>query len=375
MVCGRMARFFGDAYPSVSDPFFRRALELAERGRGTASPNPLVGCVIVRDGAVVGEGWHERAGGPHAEVVALAAAGDAARGADVYVTLEPCDHHGRTPPCTEALLRAGVGRVAIGMKDPDTRVGGGGADRLLAEGVEVAFADDPSPFEALNAGWLRVLRDGRPRVRVKVALTLDGHAALREGERAAVSGPETAVMTARLRAEADVVMAGRSTVLVDDPALTVRDADGRVSEKQPLRVVLCHAGVPPADARVLTDGAGPSAVLVPEEVGPALDELERTGTRIIRYRGGDGVSGALRALADDGACDVLVEAGPRLFTLLWSEGVMDELVVYHAGGVAGPQAPPLFVESTCEGTAVERTLQAFEAGTVGGDVVTVWGRS
>ncbi|HEY5506558.1 MAG TPA: bifunctional diaminohydroxyphosphoribosylaminopyrimidine deaminase/5-amino-6-(5-phosphoribosylamino)uracil reductase RibD, partial [Coriobacteriia bacterium] len=202
-----MTRHFGDPYAVVAEPHLRRACELAERGRGTTAPNPVVGCVLVRDGEVVGEGWHERAGGPHAEAAALADAGDAARGATAFVTLEPCAHVGRTPSCADALVRAGVARVVIGAPDP-TRLAGGGAGTLRQAGIDVSFADDPRPFHELDVEWTHRQRTGRPFLRVKVALTLDGRPALLEGARSALTGEAARAFTMRLRARADAVLVG-----------------------------------------------------------------------------------------------------------------------------------------------------------------------
>lgn len=366
-----MARLFGDAYASVNDPFLRRACELAERGRGTTAPNPPVGCVIVRDGVVVGEGWHERAGGPHAEAVALSAAGTAARGATAYVTLEPCAHEGRTPPCAHALVRAGVARVVIGLADP-TPLAGGGAAVLREGGVEVEFASDPRPFSSLLREWLHVAATARPFVRVKTALTLDGHATLAEGVRSALTGGEAGDLTMRLRRAADAILVGAGTVAVDDPSLTVRDADGTVAAVQPRRVVLCRTAQPDPAARMFGDVHGAVTLLVPEETG--LDPaFEGSGVQAVTYPVADGLGGALTALAELGITSLLVEAGPRLLSALHEAGLIDELIVYHAGGFAGEEAPPLFVgESQEDPSTLLRPYRAVEAGIAGGDAVTVW---
>ena len=366
-----MTRLFGDAYSSVRDPYLRRAIDLALLGRGSTAPNPVVGCVLVRDGVVVGEGWHERAGGPHAEAAALAAAGDAARGATAYVTLEPCSHTGRTGPCAEALAAAGVARVVIGLADPNP-LAGGGADFLRRAGVEVAFAPDYEPFAALNEEWLHHMRTGRPFVRLKVALTLDGRPALATGVRSALTGESACALTMRLRAESDAVLVGTGTVAVDDPSLAVRDADGALAPHQPRRYVLTRTEQPSPDARMFNDGAGPVGVLVPDalELEPALGAL---GARCVVWDASLGLAGALEALAADDVVSLLVEPGPRLFSALVSVGLVDEFVILHAGGLAGEQAPPLYVgESQEDPSTLERDLRAVEAGVVGGDAVTVW---
>jgi diaminohydroxyphosphoribosylaminopyrimidine deaminase/5-amino-6-(5-phosphoribosylamino)uracil reductase len=366
-----MMRLFSDAYESVRDPYLRRAIDLAELGRGSTAPNPVVGCVLVRDGKVVGEGHHERAGGPHAEIVALSAAGDAARGATAYVTLEPCSHVGRTGPCADALVAAGVTRVVVGLADPSP-LAGGGAEVLRRAGVEVAFATDAAPFAALNEEWLHCLRIGRPFVRVKVALTLDGRPALAEGVRSALTGESARALTMRLRAEADAVLAGAGTVAVDDPSLTVRDDDGALAPRQPRRYVLTRTEQPSADARMFRDGAGPVGVLVPDalELEPGLRTL---GARCVAWDTSAGLTGALEALAADDVVSLLVEAGPRLFSALVSSGLIDELVVLHAGGLGGEQAPPLYVgESQEDPATLQRDYRAVGAGVVGSDAVTVW---
>lgn len=374
MVFRRMARLFSDACASVTDPWLRRACELAERGRGTTSPNPLVGCVLVRDGAVAGEGFHERAGGPHAEAAAVAAAGDAARGATAYVTLEPCNHHGRTAPCAAALAKAGVTRVVVGMRDPNPNVAGGGSAELIAAGVDVEFADDPTAFEEQNVEWLHFVATGRPFVRVKTALTLDGHPALAPGVRSAITGEGGRALTMRLRSQADAVMTGAATIAIDDPALTARGADGSRAARQPIRVILARTDQPPADARLFHDGVGRPLLLLPEEADadPALEPL----ADVAGYPIAEGLEGALRALGARGIVSLLVEAGPRLLTALLEDDLVDELVLYHAGGLAGDGAPALFVgESQEDVTSLRRTLRAVEAGLAATDAVTVWRRA
>lgn len=366
-----MPRLFGDAYDSVIDPYLRRACVLAERGRGTTSPNPVVGCVLVRDGAIVGEGWHERAGEPHAEVHALAAAGARARGATAYVTLEPCAHVGRTPPCAEALVRSGVSRVVVGMADPNP-LAEGGADALRAAGVDVEFCAEPGPFEALNAEWLHVLRTGRSFVRVKVALTLDGRVALAGGVRSALTGEAARELTMRLRETSDAVLVGASTARVDDPSLSVRDVAGHPARRQPRRVVLVLSEQPPADLRMLRDGLGDVTVLMPEddELDPALASA---GAAALGYDREGGLRAALGVLAADGVVAVLAETGPRLFTALWDDDLIDELVVVHAGGAAGEAAPALYRGRALEDvSSLDSRFRAVEAGLAGRDAVSVW---
>jgi diaminohydroxyphosphoribosylaminopyrimidine deaminase/5-amino-6-(5-phosphoribosylamino)uracil reductase len=367
-------RLFTDMSSFDVDPWLLRAMDLAERGRGTTSPNPVVGCVLVRDGKVVGEGFHERAGGPHAEAAALASAGRDAAGASAYITLEPCNHVGRTPPCAPALVSAGVSEVVIGMRDPNTEVSGGGSSVLLSAGVAVRFADDPGPFAEQNVEWIASLTSGRPFVRVKTAITLDGHPALKWGVRSAITGEGARALTMRLRAASDAVMVGAATVAIDDPALTTRDGDGEPAARQPMRVVLCRTGQPPMTARMFNDRLGKPVLLLPEEAEPDLDLLQVAD--IERFPIADGIRSAIGALGARGVVSLLVEAGPRMLTALWEEDLVDELVLLHAGGMAGDEAPALYGgETQDDPTSLVRRMRAVEAGVAGSDAVTVWRRT
>jgi diaminohydroxyphosphoribosylaminopyrimidine deaminase/5-amino-6-(5-phosphoribosylamino)uracil reductase len=364
---------FSDLSVDVSDPYLARALALAERGRGTTSPNPMVGCVVVRDGQVVGEGYHERAGGPHAEVVALEAAGERARGATVYVTLEPCNHVGRTPPCVDLLLARGVSRVVIGMPDPDPSVTGGGAAALEAAGVRVEWAAETGPFERLNEAWLKRLRTGLPFVTAKTALTLDGRPALRAGSRSRITGPGGAQVTMALRRRSTAVAVGARTLAIDDPMLTVRDADGTPATRQPLRVVLGRTSVPDPESRVLSDSLGPVLVVVSDAVDEgAAQALRARGLPLVTYPVADGLAGALRALARQGVDDVLVEAGPTLLGALWSASLIDRLVVVVAGGMGGVHAPAIDVAADARDGALVPQMRAVACDVAGDDGVMVF---
>lgn len=362
-----------DPAVGIADPYLRRAFELAERGRGTTTPNPLVGCVVVRGGEVVGEGFHARAGGPHAEVVALDDAAGAARGAHAYVTLEPCNHFGKTPPCVDRLLAEGVAEVTIGMRDPDPSVTGNGAEALAAAGVAVHWTDDPRPFEKQNEGWLTRIRLGRPFVRAKVALTMDGRPALAARRRSRITGAGGRRVTMALRRQASAIVVGASTVDIDDPVLTVRDAEERDEDRSPRRIVVSRTCVPGLRSRVFTDGGG--CTLVTSEAASADEVLaaEREGVRVLRYTYADGLAGALAAIAADGVNDVLVEAGPSLFSALWRGRLIDELVLVTAGGMSGNAAPPLFLGTAdSDGADLAPVFYAVEAGVADGDAVTVW---
>jgi diaminohydroxyphosphoribosylaminopyrimidine deaminase/5-amino-6-(5-phosphoribosylamino)uracil reductase len=269
-----------------------RALELAERGRGTTHPNPVVGAVVSRDGEVVGEGWHERKGGPHAEVVALEAAGDRARGATLYVTMEPCAHHGTTPPCTDAVLRAGIAKVVAGSLDPNPEARGG-LDVLREAGVDVEL-EDSFAARAQNEAWRTWVSRRRPFVVLKLALTLDGRVTV-PGSSQWVSGPESRRRVHELRARVDAVAVGMGTARADSPQLTARDVG---AERQPRRLVF---------------GSGPSELEV--RSGPLADELA--------------------ALADEGVQSLLVEGGPTLATSFLREDLVDKLMLFVAPQVAG----------------------------------------
>jgi diaminohydroxyphosphoribosylaminopyrimidine deaminase/5-amino-6-(5-phosphoribosylamino)uracil reductase len=367
-------RLFDDVASSVHDPFFRHALLLAERGRGTTAPNPVVGCVIVRDDAIVGRGFHEAAGGPHAEVRALAEAGDAARGADIYVTLEPCRHHGRTPPCTDALIAAGVARVFIGTADP-TDEAGGGAALLSTAGVTTVFAPDPSPFQAQNEGWITRCVLGRPFVSVKLGVSLDAAVALEPDTRSSMTGAAGRSVTRSLRSRADAVLVGAHTVTVDDPALTVRSDDGSLGAHQPLRVVLVRSELPPADSSVFTDEAAPTlAVTIGEAEAHWLRQLPDS-VSVRRLDATAGLAEVLELLGELGIADLLVEPGPRLLASLMDAELVDQLVCVTAGGIAGAGAVPAFGAVRGLGRSMSPRFVPTEAGIVGDVCAVAWRRA
>jgi len=291
--------------------YMRRALELAERGLYTTDPNPRVGCVLVRAERVVGEGWHERAGQAHAEVNALRAAGDAAAGATAYVTLEPCAHTGRTPPCTQALIEARVSRVVYAIGDPNP-VSGAGAAALRAAGIEVQGELLAAEARALNPGFFKRMQSGLPWVRVKLGASLDGRTALANGASRWVTGPPARQDAQRFRARSSVVLSGSGTVLADDPALNVR-IDG--ATRQPLRVLLDSELRVPPTARMF-DREGPALVFTASTDAGRLGELARRGVLVESVPrapgGGLALQTVLRRLAELAANEVWVEAGARL---------------------------------------------------------------
>jgi diaminohydroxyphosphoribosylaminopyrimidine deaminase/5-amino-6-(5-phosphoribosylamino)uracil reductase len=323
-----------------------RAFELARNGQYTTDPNPRVGCVLVRDGRVVGEGWHVRAGQPHAEPNALAAAGEAARGATAYVTLEPCNHHGRTPPCTGALLAAGVARVVYALEDPNPTTAGRGAALLREHGVTVQAGLMAEASEALNSGFLRRMRGGLPWVRVKLAASLDGRTALAGGESRWITSKPARQDVQHGRAASSVILTGVGTVLTDDPALNVRIPD---SDRQPLRVVLDSRLRTPSDARVI-NREGQVLVIGVHEDAARRQSLERQGVEVAIVAARDGrpdLTAVLQLLAARGANEIWVEAGATLAGAFIAAGLFDELVIYMAPTLLGPDAlalatlPPL----------------------------------
>ncbi|MCB1864739.1 MAG: bifunctional diaminohydroxyphosphoribosylaminopyrimidine deaminase/5-amino-6-(5-phosphoribosylamino)uracil reductase RibD [Chromatiales bacterium] len=318
-----------------------RAIRLASRGLYSTDPNPRVGCVILRDGEIVGEGWHERAGGPHAEVLALAAAGSRARGATAVVTLEPCSHHGRTPPCAEALLAAGVARVVAATVDPNPAVSGRGLEQLRDAGVEVEVGLLANEAGALNPGFMKRMRSGRPYVRMKLAMTLDGRTALAAGESRWITGPAARADVQRLRGRASAILTGVNTVLADDPSLDVRASECAVNGviRQPLRVIADSTGRTPAAARTL---GLPGSVLIATRATGA-EALRQSGVdaplEVCAERGGRvDLADLLDRLGRRGINELHVEAGATLAGALLADRLADEIVLYVAPALLGSGA-------------------------------------
>lgn len=330
------------AFSADDHRWMARALRLAERAAYTTRPNPMVGCVLVRDGEVVGEGWHRRKGGPHAEVFALRAAGERARGATAYVTLEPCAHYGRTPPCADALVAAGVARVVGAMRDPFPQVDGAGFDRLRAAGIDVACGLMEAQARELNRGFLSRIERGRPWLRVKLAASLDGRTAMADGDSKWITGEAARRDVQHWRARASAILTGAGTVLADDPHLTVRLDEGAEDTEvvPPLRVVLDarltsldRANVRSPDAPTLylhAPGVQPPAGL---DIVHAAVPLAADGRLDLRA--------VLRLLAEREINEVHVEAGATLCGALLREGLADELLLYTAPLLLGDGARPL----------------------------------
>ena len=346
--------------------FMARALELAERGLYTTSPNPRVGCVIVRDGAIVGEGWHERAGGAHAEVSALEAAGARARGASAYVTLEPCVHHGRTGPCTEALIASGLSRVAAAVQDPNPLVAGQGLARLRAAGIasDVGLMEDEA--RELNIGFASRMTRGRPWVRMKIAASLDGKTALNNGRSRWITGEAARRDGHHWRARACAVLTGIGTVRDDDPRLTVREV---ATTRQPVRVVVDSRLELPHTARVL-DGGGVLIAGARDDRG-TIAALRAKGAEVVVIPNRAGkveLPELMRELARREINEVHVEAGHRLNGSLVKEGLVDELVVYLAPALLGDSARGMFDLPELADLAGRRPLGIREVRMIGADI-------
>ena len=328
------------SFSAVDHGMMARALQLAERGLWTTTPNPRVGCVLVRDGEIVGESWHERAGEPHAEVNALRAAGDRARGATAYVTLEPCSHHGRTPPCAEALIAAGVTRVVAAMGDPNPLVAGKGLAMLQAAGIVTASGLLESEARELNIGFVSRMTRGRPWLRLKAAASLDGKTALNNGVSQWITGPEARRDGQRWRARACAVLTGIGTVRDDDPQLNVREVE---TSRQPLRVVVDSKLETPLTAKILR--GGPVLVVAAVDDEKRANLLRAAGADLLLLPNAGGkvdLNALLVELARRGINEVHAEAGFKLNGSLLREGLVDELLLYLAPCLVGHHASGLF---------------------------------
>ena len=325
------------AFQSADYAYMAKALRLARRGIFTAHPNPRVGCVLVNSATVVGEGWHRKTGDAHAEINALAMAGEDARGSTAYVTLEPCSHHGKTRPCTEALIDAGVARVVAAAGDPNPSVSGSGFDMLRDAGIEVSVGLLQAEATTLNEGFMSRFTRGRPFVRLKIAASLDGRTAMSSGESKWITGAAARQDVQRLRAASGAVLTGVSTVIADDPSLTVRDESVDNDGRQPDRIILDSKLMMPDSARLLTL-PGRTVVFCTDDGG--RQRLEDAGAEIHLVPASDGrtdLESVIRKLAEFEINDVLVEAGPVLAGSLMSADLVDELVIYQAPHMMGSE--------------------------------------
>ncbi len=336
--------------------FMARAIALTDRGRDTATPNPAVGCVIVKDGRVIGEGWHEKAGEAHAEVRALAACDESPQGATVYVSLEPCGHEGRTPPCSDALIKARVARVVAAIEDPNPLVHGQGALRLRDAGIPVDFGLMAAEAEEAHIGFLTRMRKGRPWMRIKVAASLDGGIALANGESRWITGEPARRDVHALRARSCALLTGIGTVLRDDPDLTVRHVECR---RQPRRVLVDSRLEVPSDARMLN--GEPPIVFTISKDARKRKALEALGVEVVEAPidphtpGKSDLAAIARELGARGFNEVTIETGGKLNGSMLAAGLVDELVLYFAPKIFGDSAQGMF--ALPEMTRLEQALQ------------------
>ncbi|UOA07575.1 bifunctional diaminohydroxyphosphoribosylaminopyrimidine deaminase/5-amino-6-(5-phosphoribosylamino)uracil reductase RibD [Methylobacter sp. S3L5C] len=352
--------------PSEDAFYMARAIQLAKKGRYTTDPNPRVGCVLVRNGEVIGEGWHAKTGLGHAEVEALKNVQDA-RGATAYVTLEPCSHHGKTPPCSDALITAGVSRVVVAMQDPNPLVSGRGLEKLKAAGIKVSCGVLEEDALALNRGFIKRVTVTRPFVRSKLAMSLDGRTAMASGESKWITSAEARADVHRLRAESSAILTGINTVLADDPALNARVAWDVV---QPVRVVLDSALNMPVTAK-MAKLAGRSLILTCSQDEQKRQALQAAGFEVYTLADKNGrldLSAVMAFLAQQQINELLVEAGSIINGALLAEGLVDEWVVYMAPCILGDQGRGLFTVPGLQHMADKKTLHVSDVRQIGPDI-------
>lgn len=346
------------------------ALELARQGLYSTSPNPRVGCVLIKNGIEIGRGFHHRAGDPHAEIEALEHASNDTKGATAYVSLEPCNHTGRTPPCTEALINAGVTRVVYALSDPNPCVNGGGAERLRAAGIDVVGDIRSDEAAVLNRGYMMRMQHGRPLVRVKIAMSLDGCIALESGESQWITGEAARADVQRLRAESCAIATGIGTVLADDPSLNVRDEHYATLGRQPKRIVLDSRLRMSSGARMLAL-EGETWVFYGESADDSINALKRAGARVEAAGLREGridIAPLLARLGEVGINELLVEGGSTLAGAFIAGGHFDELIIYVAPKLLGPRARRAFDLPSPESLARAQTLDIVASDRIGDDV-------
>ena len=353
------------SFSATDHALMARALRLAERGAWTTRPNPMVGCVLAHGDEVIGEGWHQRKGGPHAEVFALQAAGERARGATAYVTLEPCAHTGSTGPCADALIAAGVARVVGAMRDPFPQVDGAGFEKLRAAGIVVESGLMEAQARELNRGFLSRIERGRPWLRVKLASSLDGRTAMASGDSKWISGEASRRDVQQWRARSGALLTGAGTVLADDPQLTVRLDDGS-DFLPPLRVVLDPGLATVARGRV-REGDAPTLYLHAPEAKPPRG-LQADHVAVPVDKGRFDLDAVLRLLATRGINEVQVEAGATLAGAFLAAGLVDELLLYIAPVLLGERARPLFDGLHIDAMAERLRLRTVDSRSIGGDL-------
>lgn len=336
----------------MKEKWMRRALELARGGIGAVNPNPLVGAVIVKEGRVIGEGFHTRFGAPHAEREALAAATESVAGATMYVTLEPCSHHGKTPPCTEAIIAAGIARVIVGLRDPNPLVAGRGIEQLKQAGIEVEVGVLEKALSHQNRMFLTGMEKKRPRVLMKAAMSLDGKIATRTGSSKWITGPEARAEVHRMRHEWPAILVGIGTVLADDPSLSARSETQAL--RQPTRIIVDAMADTPVDARVLDPELGGPTIVAVTDAAPAekVRAIEKRGARLLRMKGREGridLSDLLHVLYDLGIDGVLVEGGSGMHGAFFDADLVDEVVFFLAPLlIGGREAKPVIGGEGCE---------------------------
>jgi len=375
----------GDAWSDFEREAMHRALALAALGARSTQPNPRVGCVIARDGVIVGEGWHQRAGEPHAEVFALRAAGELARGATAFVTLEPCNHHGRTPPCTLALIEAGIARVIFACGDPNPRVDGSGAARLRAAGIAVEVGLCAHEGEEINRGFFKRMRTGRPWLRLKLAASVDGRTALAHGESRWITSAAARADVHRFRAESAAILSTSATVLADDPQLDARPPLGArpsldaqpLPLRQPLRVILdqhlriastAAPSAPFLSPRPSQRPAASAAASATHAKAPAVAEASRIERIALGEDGRLNLDAALAWMGGAGLNEVWTECGPTLAGALLDRGLVDEMVLYLAPKLLGSTARPLVEIAAPARLAEAMTWQVHDLQQIGPDI-------
>jgi diaminohydroxyphosphoribosylaminopyrimidine deaminase/5-amino-6-(5-phosphoribosylamino)uracil reductase len=348
--------------------FMARALRLAQRGLYTADPNPRVGCVIVLNNKVVGEGWHQRAGGHHAEIMALENAGDASIGATAYVTLEPCCHHGRTPPCTDALIAAGIQRVVVAATDPNPAVAGAGERQLKDAGVAVLTGLLEAESRALNIGFLQRMQSNLPYLRTKIAVSLDGRTALANGESKWITGESARADVQRWRARSSAIVTGVGTALADDPLLTVR-AEELGAVEPPARIVLDSTLRIPASAQIFRS-PGSVRIFCTDAHDDKVSSIEAVGAVVevlASEQGRVSLTAVIARLAELEVNEVLIEAGPTLNGALLNAGLIDELLVYMAGNILGTDGRGMFAIPELTDMSRRQELELVDFRRVGKD--------
>lgn len=360
-------------FSDIDMQHMRRALVLARRGLGMTAPNPSVGCILVSDGKIIGRGHTQPGGRPHAETVALAAAGAEARGSTAYVTLEPCDHTGQTGPCSEALIAAGVARVVVATADPDPRVNGGGIERLRRHGIEVAVGCCEAEARRVTAGFLSVTERGRPYVSLKLATSLDGKIALANGESQWITGPEARMHGHMLRAQNDAIMVGAGTVLADDPSLTCRIAG--LEAYSPLAVVLDERlEIPLTSALVVGAVTRPLVVVCGAEARTGYSDkysaLEAAGAMLLPLEKSREPGAVLEALSrKHGITRLLIEGGARVSAAYVRAGVVDEIYHYQAGKIIGADGLSAIAALEFSNLGAVPNFNAVKCRTLGNDVL------